>query len=119
MAYTLNFHVNGKDYIESIDNTKDNATFVASLPLSIQFENYGSTERIAYLDPKLDILDNVSCTPIKGDLTYYVPWGNLAVFKKDFRHSNGLYYIGHLSEDLLDAIVNSGDSTVTIKLISK
>ena len=81
------------------------------------FEDYGSHERVAYLKDKLYIPDSVSCNPVRGDFTYYVPWGNIAVFTKDFRTSQSLYRFGKLSEELLEAIANRGQETVTISLI--
>ncbi|WP_172438391.1 cyclophilin-like fold protein [Variovorax boronicumulans] len=38
-----------------------------------------------------------SCyTPLTGDLSYYAPSGNLAIFHKDFSHSTGLVRLGRL-----------------------
>jgi hypothetical protein len=34
--------------------------------------------------------------PSKDDLAYYAPWGNLAVFYKDFRYSRGLVKLGRI-----------------------
>jgi hypothetical protein len=31
-----------------------------------------------------------------GDITYYAPWGNLAIFYKDFSYSAGLIKLGTL-----------------------
>lgn len=92
------------------------AAFVAMLPLTLTFENYGSTERIAYLPRKLvasGMPDHT--TPKRGDITIYLPWGNVAVFVKDFRESPGLMPMGHLSEAALKGIVESGDAPVTFR----
>src|SRR5450830_143960 len=35
-------------------------------------------------------------TPRAGDLTYYAPWGNLALFHKDFSFSTGLIRLGRI-----------------------
>lgn len=32
-----------------------------------------------------------------GDVAYYAPWGNLALFHKGFRHSAGLVRLGRIS----------------------
>jgi len=29
-----------------------------------------------------------------GEITYYAPWGNLAIFRKDFGYSEGLIRLG-------------------------
>lgn len=83
------------------------------MPLEVAFEDYGSTERIAYLKEKLDVTGAPdSCTPAVGDLTYYAPWGNLAVFVKPFRHSEGLVPLGKLSPEALEAVKRSGDTVL-------
>jgi hypothetical protein len=32
--------------------------------------------------------------PDVGEITYYAPWGNLAIFRKDFGYSEGLIRLG-------------------------
>ena len=51
-------------------------------------------------------------TPAAGDLTYYIPWGNLAVFTGPFRHSPDLVPLGKLSEEALEAVRKSGNTPV-------
>lgn len=115
MAMSIGIEVNGQSFVQELPDNDGARQFAQALPVTVTFENYGSTERIAYLPQKLPSSSNVSCNPKRRDLTYYVPWGNLAVFTKDFRHSSGLLYIGTLSEEVLQAIENSGDSEVTFK----
>ena len=87
------------------------------MPLEVTFEDYGSTERIAYLKNRLDISGAPdSCTPAVGDLTYYSPWGNLAVFVKPFRHSEGLVPLGKLSPEALEAVKRSGDAVLRFEV---
>ena len=117
MAHKLNFAFANGNYQVGIDEYSYNAKLIAALPLTLTFEDYGSHERIAYLEDKLDIPVSVSCYPVRGDFTYYVPWGNIAVFTKDFRTSQSLYRFGKLSEELLEEIANSGQETVTISVI--
>ncbi len=96
------------------DAAKD---FIKRLPLTLNFEDYGTTERIAYLKEPLSIgASNQTSTPNRGDFSYYVPWGNIAVFRKDFRESEGLIYLGKLSEDALHAIEASAKMPVTLRL---
>jgi len=74
--------------------------FASMLPLTLQFEQYAD-ERIAYLPRKLNREGAPSgMTPKTGDLTYYAPWGNLAIFMRDFRHSNGLLPLGRIDDGL-------------------
>ncbi len=34
--------------------------------------------------------------PSVGDITFYAPWGNLAIFYKGFSYSNGLIVMGKI-----------------------
>ena len=82
----------------------DNATakdFISMLPLALPLDDYNSTEKISYLSRKLTTAGAPSgCDPEVGDITYYAPWGNLAIFYKDFGYSNGLIKLGKIEGDL-------------------
>lgn len=65
------------------------------LPLELSFEDYNSTEKIAYLEDELATDGSPdNCDPEVGDLCYYIPWGNLCLFYQDFRHSESLVPLG-------------------------
>ena len=60
---------------------------LSRLPLSLEFSDYNNTEKIAYLPDgeELDTSDAPSsCDPAVGDITVYAPWGNIAIFYRDF-----------------------------------
>ena len=77
---------------------EDNATardFASLLPLTLTLEDYSATEKISDLPKRLSTKDAPpGVDPSIGDITYYAPWGNLAVFYKDFGYSAGLIKIG-------------------------
>jgi len=82
----------------------DNATtrdFLSLLPLTLKLEDYASTEKIAYPPRKLST-DGAPAgiDPDVGDITYYAPWGNLAIFYKDFGYARGLVKIGRIDSGL-------------------
>ena len=65
------------------------------LPLELSFEDYNSTEKIAYLDDELATDGSPDdCDPEVGDLCYYIPWGNLCFFYQDFRRIESLVPLG-------------------------
>ncbi|WP_228283769.1 cyclophilin-like fold protein [Raoultella terrigena] len=65
------------------DNASTRA-FVAQLPLSLTLTDYAQIERIAYLPRKLPKGNIDTTLPVKaGDIAYYAPWGNLAIFAED------------------------------------
>ncbi len=71
--------------------------FASLLPLTITLEDYASTEKISYLPRKLTSEGAPGgYDPSVGDLTYYAPWGNLAIFCKDFGYAAGLIHLGKL-----------------------
>lgn len=85
----------GNEIYALINNSKAGDDFLSLLPLSVKVEDFNSTEKIFYLNKKLNIQNEPDgITPKAGDITYYVPWGNIAIFYKDFRYSNNLIYLG-------------------------
>ena len=82
----------------------DNPTsrdFVSLLPLTLEMEDYNRKEKINLLSKKLTSKDAPSgFEPSVGDITYYEPWGNIALFYKDFGYSNGLISFGKVISGL-------------------
>jgi hypothetical protein len=78
----------------------DNPTardFAALLPLTLTLTDYASTEKVSDLPRRLSTKGAPSgATPTVGDIAYYAPWGNLALYYQDFSHSNGLILLGKL-----------------------
>ena len=54
--------------------------------------------------------------PSVGDITYYAPWGNLAIYIREFGYSSGLVLLGKIDGDMA-ALSVSGPVNVTIELI--
>lgn len=54
--------------------------------------------------------------PNVGDLTYYAPWGNLAIFYRDFGYSTGLIKLGRIESGLSHLTITSAAS-ITIEAI--
>jgi hypothetical protein len=82
----------------------DNATtrdFVSLLPLTLTLADYSRTEKISDLPKKLSTNDApAGYKPSVGDITLYSPWGNLAIFYKDFSYSNGLILLGKITSGI-------------------
>lgn len=104
---------------EVIVNMYDNPTskdFLSLLPLTLTFEDYAGTEKISYPPNKLSTEEAPSgIDPAVGDLTYYAPWGNLAIFYKDFGYSNGLIKLGEIESGIEKLENLNGDFTVIIE----
>ena len=97
----------------------DNATsrdFVSLLPMSLTLEDYAATEKVSDLPRKLSTEGApAGSTPSVGDIAYYAPWGNLAMFYKDFRYSSGLIKLGKIDSGI-EALNYPGSANVTIEL---
>jgi hypothetical protein len=98
----------------------DSATvrdFVSLLPLTLTLKDYAGTEKISDLPKRLSTEGAPSGSdPSLGDITYYSPWGNLAIFYRDFGYSSGLVILGKI-ESGIEAFRAAGSVKVTIELI--
>ena len=71
--------------------------FVSLLPLTLTLEDYAGTEKVSYLPRKLSTEGApAGSDPAVGDVTYYAPWGNLAIFYRDFGYASGLVVLGKI-----------------------
>jgi hypothetical protein len=99
----------------TLDDTPAGRDFAALLPLEPTLSDYNTTEKVADLPRKLDTSDApASYTPKTGDITYYAPWGNLAIFYKPFRSSKGLVRLGAF-DGPIDALLKDGAISVRIE----
>jgi hypothetical protein len=112
----LNIRIEDSVFTGTLNNSKAAQDFAALLPLSLTLEDYASTEKISDL-PKRLTTDGAPSgfDPSAGDIAYYAPWRNLAIFYKDFRYSSGLVSLGTLVSGL-KRLARSGPVHVTIEL---
>ncbi|HVW98669.1 MAG TPA: cyclophilin-like fold protein [Mucilaginibacter sp.] len=91
--------------------------FAALLPLTLELEDYNRTEKISQLPEKLSSEDAPrGFQPSAGDLTYYEPWGNIALFYKDFGYANGLIPLGRITSGL-EAFTSGGTMIAKFELV--
>jgi hypothetical protein len=99
----ITIEVEGATIMATLDDSPAARDFASLLPLTLALEDYNATEKISYLPRRLSIEGTpVGIDPSPGDLAYYAPWGNLAIFYKDFGYSRGLVKLG--------AIVSRGEA---------
>jgi hypothetical protein len=85
----------------TINDTEAGRAFASLLPITLTLSDYSKTEKVSDLPVKLNTSGAPSgYKPYTGDITYYAPWGNLAIFYKDFTYSHGLLSIGRIDEGL-------------------
>jgi Cyclophilin-like family len=82
----IRIRINGSEIAATLLDSATSRDFVSLLPLQLKLEDYGETEKISYLPRKLSTKDAPpGSNPSVGDVSYYAPWGNLAIFRRDFR----------------------------------
>ncbi len=83
--------IDGTELHGSLDDTAAGRDFASLLPLTLTISDFHATEKISDLPRKLNIKGApAGSEPAAGDITYYAPWGNLALFYRDFAYSDGL-----------------------------
>lgn len=85
----------------ALDDNPAVASLLEMLPLEIEFRDYNGTEKIADLPKKLAVKGApTSCDPMAGSVAYFIPWGNIAIFYRDFRPSSNLVPLGKITSGL-------------------
>ncbi|MEL0167357.1 MAG: cyclophilin-like fold protein [Pseudomonadaceae bacterium] len=80
--------------------------FADQLPLELQLDDYHGIEKIADLPERLPTSGSpAGMDPDVGDITYYAPWGNLAIFYRDFGYASGLIHLGRIDGSMDDLSV--------------
>jgi hypothetical protein len=87
--------------VATLSDSATSRDLISLLPLTLNLTDYAATERISDLPRRLSTKDApAGSTPSKGDIAYYAPWGNLAIFHADFRYSAGLIKLGKIESGM-------------------
>ncbi len=117
MAQDIIMQIKGQEYVVSLVDNAYTKDLIESLPQTLVFDNFGRNERVADLKERIGQDSYKKSLQVKrGDLTYYVPWGNLAAFRVYYSSPSDLVPLGSMSEEAISALENSGESEVTFKL---
>jgi len=97
----IEFVLNGTVVAEGkLDDNATSKDFASLLPLNLTFEDYEATEKIAGLPRPLALEGPPAAyLPVTGDICFYAPWGNLAIFYRDGEPSSGLVRLGRLQAE--------------------
>jgi len=109
--------IDGRKVTATLTSNRATHDFIDLLPLDLEFEDYAQIEKISYLPRKLNV-EGVpdGYNPSIGDITYYAPWGNLAIFYKDHGYAKGLVELGSI-EDGIEVIKSDGPFEGRIELV--
>lgn len=115
----IRIDVAGGPVTATLDNNESSQDFVKQLPMTLTLEDYASTEKISDLPKPLSTQgEPAGFTPSSGDITFYAPWGNLAIFHKGFKYSSGLIKLGRIDSGL-EVLARPGPIKVTIILVNE
>ncbi len=113
----IRLSVEDKAITATLIDCKTTRDFIALLPLTLTLEDYAGTEKISNMPKRLSTEGAPSGSdPSVGDIAYYAPWGNLAIFYKDFGYSSGLVILGKIDGGMENFRV-PGPVNVTIELV--
>ena len=95
----IKFTHNGETAHALLDSNPAAIQFYKQLPLTLNMEDFAAAEKIATLPKPLSQQGLPAGTDAKaGDITYYAPWGNLALFYKNAGYANGLIKLGAIEQ---------------------
>lgn len=113
----VNITVGNRTITATMEDNAAGRDFLSRLPLEVTLNDYNNTtEKIFYPSPALTT-EGVErgCIPTPGDITIYAPWGNVAIFCKNWSHSNDLIKIGRIDGDGIEDLAVGGDIRVKIE----
>lgn len=115
-AQTIDMVVDGAIYAIELNASAAAENFAKRLPMKVVWEDFGKLERIAGLSERLDVgRDPVVKSPVRGTFAYYVPWGNLCLFRIGGNApSRDLVELGAVDETALQAVIQSGGREVEL-----
>jgi len=107
-----------QDFKATLEDNPSARDLVSMLPLDLTVGDYSTNEKIAYLPRKLTEEGSGRFgDEAVGDLCYYAPWGNLAMFHGPYRWSRGLIRLGRLDAGSAPLLVR-GEHPLRIEVLS-
>ena len=108
--------IDGKSITATLNDNATAKDFVSLLPLTLALEDHAATEKIARPPRKLSTAGApAGADPSVGDIAYYAPWGNLAMYYKDFEYSPGLVLLGRIDSRV--EVLRGGARSITIERV--
>lgn len=100
-VYLIQIRLDAQIITAELDDSETTRDFIRLLPLTVELADYSSTEKITYLPRKLLTRNTPrGIVPEVGDIAYYAPWGNIAIFYQPFSYSSGLFKLGKITHGL-------------------
>lgn len=117
-AMKIRIIANGREMTAELEGSAAARDFATLLPIDLSLRDYNGTEKIAELPSHLPVEGAPEgIDPAVGDIAYFAPWGNLALFYRDFGYSRGLIRLGRIDGDM-EALAGSNAVFVRIERLS-
>jgi len=111
--------INGATINATLNDSATARDFAAQLPLTLTLSDYHQTEKMIDLPDRLSTSGAPEgTTPQAGDLAYFAPWGNLAVYYRSAPYFSGVIKIGELDNAGIEQLSAADNGTVTIETAS-
>jgi len=118
-AMKISIRTQHKVITATLADNETSRDFVSLLPITLTLKDYAATEKVSDLPRRLSTEGApAGSDPSIGDIAYYSPWGNLAIFYQNFRYSSGLIKLGKIDTGIEELNVPEG-TKVMIELIEK
>lgn len=109
--------VNGETATATLYDSPTGRDFASLLPLSLTLQDYADIERISDLPRRLSTAQAPEgMTPEAGDIAFYAPWGNLAIFVQGRPYARSLIPVGKIDSGL-PALQRQGPLSVQIRAV--
>lgn len=108
---------NNYEVVVSMFDNPASRDFLSLLPLQVSFKDFAKEEKVACLPRKLETSASPGPSEVRGDFTYYRPWGNLAVFYKGFGSDSQLTVLGRITSGKERLAGMTSDFTARIERI--
>ena len=113
----IRIRIEGEILTATLEGSAAARDFASLLPLTFVLQDYASTEKISDLPKTLSEEGApAGLDPSVGDITYYAPWGNLAIFYRDSGYARGLIKLGTIDTGI-EVLSRPGPRTATIELL--
>jgi hypothetical protein len=114
-AMNVRLTVDGRVVNATLNDSAAAHDFASLLPLTLNLSDFHETERISDLPRPLTIADAPeSADPKAGDLAFYAPWGNLAIYYRDAPRASGVVILGHLVNGGADVLAAAEQVTIEL-----
>lgn len=98
-----------------LNNSAAGRAFYAQLPLTLELKDFAGEEKISDLPARLPTSGSPGFHHARaGDIAYYAPWGNLAIFYRDHGRADKLVSLGRI-EGSFTPLLSARPVTVTIQ----